>query len=66
MWLKARVLTLASVLPSLAGGEWLSRHDLYNYGSQEGQPVPTGLAGAAQLRASGNADSWYIAYTEVQ
>jgi hypothetical protein len=29
MWLKNIVLTLIVILPSLAGGEWLSRHDLH-------------------------------------
>jgi hypothetical protein len=51
-WLKNRVLTLIVILPSLAGGEWLSRHDLYNFESREGEHLLTGLTGAAQLHSS--------------
>ncbi len=34
-------------------------HDLYHDGSLEGWPVPSALAGAAQLRASDNSSYWH-------
>ena len=38
---------------------------MYHDGSWEGRPVLPALAGAAQLRASGNSSGWYTAYSSL-
>ncbi len=48
---KARVLVLLGIMPSLAGGKRPGKHDFYHDGSWEKGPVPSAMAGAAQLRA---------------
>jgi hypothetical protein len=57
---KARVLALTGVLPSLVGDKGEEIRDLYCDGRFEGRFVSPALAGAAQLRASGDSSCWYI------
>ncbi len=59
---KAKVSTLISILTSSAGDCGPVVMIFQHEGRREGQPMLPDLAGAAQLRASGNFSCWYSAH----